>query len=45
MIVLQNSIKRYTNGAIQDLEYLKIVPHHFSLHTLWHNYIFLDYKI
>jgi len=32
MIVLQDVINIYTNGVIQDLEYLQIVSHYFSLH-------------
>jgi hypothetical protein len=32
--MLQDAINRYTNGVIQDLEYLQIVSHHFSLQCL-----------
>jgi len=32
MTVLQDAINRYTNGVLQDLKYLQIVSHHFSLH-------------
>jgi hypothetical protein len=42
MTVLQDAINRHTIGVIQDLEYLQIVSHNFSLYT-WHNYIFLEY--
>jgi hypothetical protein len=42
MTLLQDAINRYTNGVIQDLEYLQIISHYFNLHTR-HNYTFLDY--
>jgi hypothetical protein len=32
MTVLQDAINRYTNGVIQDLEYLQIISHYFSLY-------------
>jgi hypothetical protein len=31
--MLQDAINRYTNGVIQDLEYLQIVSHHYRLHA------------
>jgi hypothetical protein len=33
MTVLEDSINKYTNGVMHDLEYLQIVSHNFSLHT------------
>jgi hypothetical protein len=33
MTVLQDAVNRYTNGVIQDLEYLQSISHYFSLHT------------
>jgi hypothetical protein len=33
MTVLQDAINRYTNGLIQDLEYLQIISHYFNLYT------------
>jgi hypothetical protein len=33
MTVLHDAINRYTNGVIQNLQYLQIVSHNFSLHT------------
>jgi hypothetical protein len=33
MTVLKNAINRYTYGVKQNLEYLQIISHNFSLHT------------